>query len=153
MGGSAELPVKLELRYAIEAKRAEKGLEMPIIQDIHRRLPRELTMEEEERRQLRRERNKVAASRCRVKRKCHVKKLLKESDELTRANNSLQNEIEQLEYERNKLEGVIRNHVCEMNQSSSTTSPTNQSESSNDHGIEMAGNLIPRDTTRRCYGN
>ena len=34
-------------------------------------------MEEEERRQLRRERNKVAASRCRVKRKCHVKKLLK----------------------------------------------------------------------------
>lgn len=145
--------MKLELRYAIEAKRAEKGLEMPITQDIHRRLPRELTMEEEERRQLRRERNKVAASRCRVKRKCHVKRLLKESDELTRSNNSLQNEIEQLEYERNKLEGAIRNHVCEINQSSTTT-PTNQSESSNDHGMmEMAGNLVPHDMTRRCYGN
>lgn len=43
MDGSAELPVKLELRYAIEAKRAEKGLDMPIIQDIHRRLPREVS--------------------------------------------------------------------------------------------------------------
>ena len=43
IGGSAELPVKMELRYAIEAKRAEKGLEMPIIDEIHRRLPREVS--------------------------------------------------------------------------------------------------------------
>ena len=42
MVGPAELPVKLELRYAIEAKRAEKGLEMPITQNIHRRVPREV---------------------------------------------------------------------------------------------------------------
>jgi len=38
---AGELPVKLELRYAIEAKRAERGLQMPIIEEIHR-LPREV---------------------------------------------------------------------------------------------------------------
>lgn len=37
----------------------------------------QLTLEEEERRRIRRERNKIAASRCRVKRKHHVRKLIK----------------------------------------------------------------------------
>ena len=31
---AGEIPVKLELRYAIEAKRAEKGLDMPILEEI-----------------------------------------------------------------------------------------------------------------------
>lgn len=35
------MPVKLELRYAIEAKRAEKGLDMPVMDDVPRR-PREV---------------------------------------------------------------------------------------------------------------
>ena len=38
-GGGA---VKMELRYAIEAKRAEKGLDMPIIEQMHR-IPREVS--------------------------------------------------------------------------------------------------------------
>ncbi|XP_066928295.1 protein FosB-like [Clytia hemisphaerica] len=109
-GGGA---VKMELRYAIEAKRAGKGLDMPILEQMHR-LPKQLTIEEEERRRVRRERNKVAASRCRVKRKCHVRRLLKESDDLTKSNNSLQNEINKLEYEKQKLEGAIKNHACKM---------------------------------------
>ena len=37
-----DLPVKLELRYAIEAKRAEKGLDMPVIDEVPR-LPREVS--------------------------------------------------------------------------------------------------------------
>jgi len=109
-----DLPVKLELRYAIEAKRAEKGLDMPVIEEITK-LPRELTIEEEERRRVRRERNKVAASRCRVKRKHHVRKLLKESDDLVRANGSLEAIIDKLQEEKHKLEGAIRNHHCHLN--------------------------------------
>lgn len=38
-----DLPVKLELRYAIEAKRAEKGLDMPIIEEMPK-LPREVRL-------------------------------------------------------------------------------------------------------------
>lgn len=105
------MPVKLELRYAIEAKRAEKGLDMPVMDDVPRR-PRELTVEEEERRRVRRERNKVAASRCRVKRKHHVRKLLKESDDLSKSNNELENIIDKLKYEKNRLEEAIRGHLC-----------------------------------------
>ncbi|XP_004205502.1 cyclic AMP-dependent transcription factor ATF-3 [Hydra vulgaris] len=106
-----DLPVKLELRYAIEAKRAEKGLDMPVIEKLPR-VSRELTMEEEERRRVRRERNKVAALRCRVKRKSHVTKLIEETDDLHKANNQLENIIERLELEKHKLEEAIRLHSC-----------------------------------------
>jgi len=125
-----DIPVKLELRYAIEAKRAEKGLDMPIMDDIQR-LPRELTMEEEERRKVRRERNKVAASRCRVKRKCHVKRLLKESDDLMKSNTFLQDEIEKLQYEKQRLEGAIKSHACEVH---SLISPLRTSTDKRCHG-------------------
>lgn len=130
---TAEIPVKLELRYAIEAKRAEKGLDMPILDEIPR-LRRQLTVEEEERRRLRRERNKVAASRCRVKRKCHVKRLLKESDDLTKINTSLEDEIDKLQYEKQQLEGAIRNHVCKF------LPPSPESDGENQH-------------VKRCYGS
>ena len=108
---SPELPVKLELRYAIEAKRAEKGLEMPIIDDAAH-VSRQLTADEEERRRVRRERNKVAASRCRVKRKHHVRTLLKESDELSKSNSYLEAMIESLQNEKISLENVIGTHEC-----------------------------------------
>lgn len=40
-GGTA--PVKMELRYAIEAKRAEKGLQMPVVLEHNKRpIPREV---------------------------------------------------------------------------------------------------------------
>lgn len=106
-----DLPVKLELRYAIEAKRAEKGLDMPVMDEVPK-LSRQLTADEEERRRVRRERNKVAASRCRVKRKHHVRKLLKESDELTKSNNYLEAVIDKLQNEKLLLEKAIRTHDC-----------------------------------------
>jgi len=69
---------------------------------------------EEERRRLRRERNKVAASKCRNKRKEHIKSLMKESEELENRNSSLQNEINTLQSEIKQLESMLDSHRCSM---------------------------------------
>lgn len=107
-----DLPVKLELRYAIESRRTEKGLDMPATFQGRKRERPQLTMEEEERRMVRRQRNKVAASKCRVKRKNHVRILLKESDELIKSNNKLEAEIAQLRVEKDKLMEALKGHFC-----------------------------------------
>ncbi|XP_065056799.1 jun dimerization protein 2-like isoform X2 [Rhopilema esculentum] len=69
---------------------------------------------EEERRRVRRERNKVAASKCRNKRKEHIKHLMKESEELENRNSSLQNEINTLQSEIKQLESMLDSHRCSM---------------------------------------
>lgn len=66
-----------------------------------------------------------------------------ESDELTKANNSLNGEIERLEREKGKLEGAIQNHSCKQQQQHLLTSPVDM------EILEM----IPQDLMRRCYGN
>eukprot|EP00794_Sanderia_malayensis_P020120 gene20120-22092_t len=73
-----------------------------------------LTPEEEERRRVRRERNKVAASKCRNKRKEHIRHLMKESEELECKNSNLQNEINTLQSEIKQLESMLDSHRCNM---------------------------------------
>eukprot|EP00794_Sanderia_malayensis_P003230 gene3230-3710_t len=111
-----DLPVKLELRYAIESRRNERGLDMPVLYDKRKTAKPNLTYEEEEKRIIRRQRNKVAASKCRVKRKNHVKTLLEQSDELTRSNNQLEAEIAELRKEKDKLMEALRTHMCMKHQ-------------------------------------
>ncbi|KAL9954393.1 hypothetical protein ACROYT_G041925 [Oculina patagonica] len=111
----ADLPVKLELRYVIESKRAAHGLDCPTIDHRSKDLKKQqLTPDEEQRRKLRRERNKVAASKCRMKRKEHVNTLRKASDELEAANSQLESEIAYLTAEREQLEMMLDAHVCNM---------------------------------------
>ncbi|XP_065052896.1 cyclic AMP-dependent transcription factor ATF-3-like [Rhopilema esculentum] len=107
-----DLPVKLELRYAIESRRNEKGLDIPPTMVQPKKLRLQLTPEEEERRRVRRQRNKLAASKCRVKRKNHVRCLMKQSDDLTRANNKLEVEIAKLRHEKDKLMDALKAHLC-----------------------------------------
>ncbi|XP_074631655.1 cyclic AMP-dependent transcription factor ATF-3-like isoform X1 [Acropora palmata] len=119
----ADLPVKLELRYVIESKRAANGLECPKTdyrlrdaknQQVLLYILAFLTPDEEQRRKLRRERNKVAASKCRMKRKEHVTTLRKASEELEAANSQLESEIAYLTAEREQLEMMLDAHVCHM---------------------------------------
>ena len=66
--------------------------------------------EDEERRRRRRERNKVAATKCRHKKKEHVIQLNIESQTLESSNFNLKTELQQLEQERNHLITLLANH-------------------------------------------
>ncbi|XP_012536273.1 transcription factor kayak isoform X2 [Monomorium pharaonis] len=73
-----------------------------------------MTPEEEERRQIRRERNKMAAARCRKRRMDHTNALLEETEGLEQKKQSLQEEIDQLKQVKEELEFILDAHrqVC-----------------------------------------
>ncbi|XP_045120522.1 transcription factor kayak-like isoform X2 [Portunus trituberculatus] len=73
-----------------------------------------ITAEEEERRHLRRERNKLAAARCRKRRLDQTNMLQDETDELEEKKTELQTEIQLLQQQRDELEFLLATHkaVC-----------------------------------------
>ncbi|XP_024234282.1 fos-related antigen 2 [Oncorhynchus tshawytscha] len=74
----------------------------------------QLNPAEEERRRLRRERNKLAAAKCRNHRKELTDQLQGETDELEREQACLKTQVERLQEEREKLERMLVSHapVC-----------------------------------------
>ena len=66
--------------------------------------------EDDERRKKRRERNKVAATKCRHKKKEHVVRLNIESEKLESSNISLKGKLASLEAERNRLIDLLNSH-------------------------------------------
>lgn len=74
----------------------------------------QLSQEEEERRSLRRERNKLAAARCRKRRLDQTNMLQEETDDLEDRKSELQNEIQLLQQQRDELEFLLATHkaVC-----------------------------------------
>ncbi|XP_015120731.1 transcription factor kayak isoform X2 [Diachasma alloeum] len=79
-----------------------------------------MSPEEEERRQVRRERNKMAAARCRKRRMDHTNALLEETEGLEHKKQSLQDEIHQLQQAKDELEFILEAHraVCRLRSSS-----------------------------------
>jgi len=69
-----------------------------------------LTPEEEERRRVRRERNKMAAARCRKRRVDHTNQLLTETDGLEQKKQALQNELQELQGIKEELEFLLESH-------------------------------------------
>ncbi|XP_055524252.1 transcription factor kayak isoform X2 [Wyeomyia smithii] len=69
-----------------------------------------LTPEEEEKRRIRRERNKMAAARCRRRREDHTNELVDETDQLEKRKQALQDEIKQLQQEKEDLEFLLESH-------------------------------------------
>ncbi|XP_063594653.1 transcription factor kayak-like isoform X5 [Penaeus indicus] len=82
-----------------------------------------LSLEEEERRSLRRERNKLAAARCRKRRLDQTNTLQDETDELEEKKNGLQQEIQLLQQQRDELEFLLATHkaVCRRRQQMAST--------------------------------
>uniref|UniRef100_A0A182W602 BZIP domain-containing protein n=1 Tax=Anopheles minimus TaxID=112268 RepID=A0A182W602_9DIPT len=72
--------------------------------------PSNLTPEEEEKRRIRRERNKQAAARCRRRREDHTNELVDETDLLEKKRQSLTQEIQQLQQEKDDLEFLLDSH-------------------------------------------
>ncbi|XP_044304558.1 fos-related antigen 1 isoform X2 [Varanus komodoensis] len=81
-----------------------------------RRHSEHLTPEEEERRRLRRERNKLAAAKCRNRRKELTDTLQAETDELEAEQSGLRKEIAELQKQKERLELVLEAHrpVCKV---------------------------------------
>ncbi|XP_076463446.1 uncharacterized protein LOC143295707 isoform X2 [Babylonia areolata] len=70
-----------------------------------------LSPEEERRRAVRRERNKVAAAKCRQRRVDHTNCLVEETEKLEAEQNDLENEIQSLKQQRDQLEFILQAHV------------------------------------------
>uniref|UniRef100_A0A8C8VES9 FOS like 1, AP-1 transcription factor subunit n=1 Tax=Pelusios castaneus TaxID=367368 RepID=A0A8C8VES9_9SAUR len=88
---------------------------------IRRRHSEHTTPEEEERRRVRRERNKLAAAKCRNRRKELTDCLQMETDMLEEEKSSLQKEITELEKQKERLELILEAHrpVCKVQDESS----------------------------------
>lgn len=90
-----------------------------------RRNDEHLSQEEVERRKIRRERNKLAAAKCRNRRRELTDTLQSETDELEDAKSKLQKEIAELQKEKDKLELVLEAHrpICKIEDSDSDSDP------------------------------
>ncbi|XP_017263637.1 fos-related antigen 1a [Kryptolebias marmoratus] len=90
-----------------------------------RRNDEQLSHEELERRRLRRERNKLAAAKCRNRRRELTDSLQSETDELEDEKSRLQKEIDELKKEKEKLELVLEAHrpICKIEDSDSDSDP------------------------------
>ncbi|XP_014380428.1 fos-related antigen 2 isoform X4 [Alligator sinensis] len=75
-----------------------------------RRRDEQLSPEEEEKRRIRRERNKLAAAKCRNRRRELTEKLQAETEELEEEKSVLQKEIADLQKEKDKLEFMLVAH-------------------------------------------
>ncbi|KAL1253938.1 hypothetical protein QQF64_016167 [Cirrhinus molitorella] len=111
--------VKEELRYAIQNKRLSNGMstlntdracmnterpaELPVMK-------REVTPEEGDRKKRRRERNKIAAAKCRNKKKEKTDNLQKESEKLESINAELKAQIEELKNQKQQLVYMLNLH-------------------------------------------
>ncbi|CAK6964623.1 fos-related antigen 1a [Scomber scombrus] len=90
-----------------------------------RRSDDHLSREEAERRRIRRERNKLAAAKCRNRRRELTETLQSETDQLEDEKSVLQKEIANLQKEKEKLELVLEAHrpICKREDSDSDSDP------------------------------
>ncbi|XP_026214231.1 fos-related antigen 1a [Anabas testudineus] len=90
-----------------------------------RRNDEQLSQEELERRKIRRERNKLAAAKCRNRRRELTDSLQNETDELEDEKSRLQKEIADLQKEKDRLELVLEAHrpICKIEDSDSDSDP------------------------------
>uniref|UniRef100_A0A670HQE4 FOS like 2, AP-1 transcription factor subunit n=1 Tax=Podarcis muralis TaxID=64176 RepID=A0A670HQE4_PODMU len=91
-----------------------------------RRSGLQLSPEEEEKRRIRRERNKLAAAKCRNRRRELTEKLQAETEELEEEKSVLQKEIAELEKEKEKLRFMLMAHspMCKISPEERRTPPS-----------------------------
>ncbi|XP_072266083.1 fos-related antigen 2 isoform X2 [Pyxicephalus adspersus] len=92
-----------------------------------RRRDEQLSPEEEEKRRVRRERNKLAAAKCRNRRRELTEKLQAETEKLEQEKSGLQKEIAELQKEKDKLEFMLVAHspMCKIHPEERTSSTHN----------------------------
>merc|ERR1719376_746236 len=109
-----------------------------------------LSPEEAERRRVRRERNKLAAAKCRKRRMDHTAQLQEETDELESVQKEIHNEILSLQQQKEQLEFILQAHKVHCKRGIPFTPlpavfipPLTLSSGGDDGGLkdELAGNL------------
>nr|KAG5710740.1 hypothetical protein BaRGS_035142 [Batillaria attramentaria] len=87
-----------------------------------------LSPEEEERRRVRRERNKLAAAKCRQRRVDHTNTLVEETEKLEAEKSDLENEIHTLQQQKDQLEFILQAHVpiCKVDPSASSSNSSSR---------------------------
>lgn len=88
----------------------------------------ELTPEEYEKRRLRRERNKMAALRCRQRRRERIEELEQETAKIEGENSKQQSEIQRLQQQVKELQKMLKEHQC-LKPIDSNASPPQESTS------------------------
>lgn len=107
--GSVTPLIKEELRCTIQKKRLSSGQdELEVTYEEPE--PSKLSADDELKRIRRRERNRLAAQRCRSKRKVKADSLNAETEQLERANSRLRDEIADLERQLSDLRSMINRH-------------------------------------------
>lgn len=117
--------IKAGLKLSIEQKRkhqsdGEELLDLDKIKRIkksdcsenedEKQLTNGLTPEDEERRRRRRERNKIAATKCRLKKRERTANLITESETLETQNIELKSQLQELEKQRFELANMLTSH-------------------------------------------
>ncbi|XP_047534234.1 activating transcription factor 3 [Vanessa atalanta] len=132
--------IKAGLKLSIESKRKMSGSDTDggfkrlkkeesddDYDSSHTQAPKnELTPEDEERRRRRRERNKIAATKCRMKKRERTVNLVNESEVLETQNIDLKAQLKDLEVQKRQLIDMLSLHAasCVKNNSNARTSPS-----------------------------
>lgn len=109
--------IKEGLRVTIQTKRMAQGKHL-IQPEYVKQSQESLTPEDEERRKRRRERNKLAATKCRNKKKERTQWLAVESTHLETDNSALKKEIQELQKKKSYLMELLQCHHCSVPQRS-----------------------------------
>ncbi|XP_050300507.1 activating transcription factor 3 [Anthonomus grandis grandis] len=102
----------------VSRKRFKRNIECSESEeDKIKREPSGLTPEDEERRRRRRERNKIAATKCRLKKRERTANLIHESETLETQNVDLKNQLQELKNQERMLMDVLSSHrpQCQHN--------------------------------------
>lgn len=115
-----------------------------------RRTDEHLSHEELERRRIRRERNKLAAAKCRNRRRELTDTLQNETDQLEDEKSRLQKEIAELQKEKDKLELVLEAHrpICKIEDSDSDSDPQPSMSTFGGIKIELVDSSVPGPSTK-----
>jgi len=120
----------LHARHVAQAQSSGYPYYMPEYTAGGRRKRRdfELSPEDYEKRRLRRERNKLAALRCRTRRRERIDNLEQETAEIEQQNASVENEISDLQKQVDDLQSLLKQHKCtkKINLNDSTQSKVDE---------------------------
>ncbi|XP_047209762.1 fos-related antigen 1a [Girardinichthys multiradiatus] len=120
-----------------------------------RRNDEQLSYEEIERRRVRRERNKLAAAKCRNRRRELTDTLQNETDQLEGDKSRLQKEIAELQKQKEKLELVLEAHrpICKIEDSDSDSDPSPSLSSLAAIKLEPEESNVPGPSTKKPLKN
>ncbi|XP_072031049.1 uncharacterized protein [Amphiura filiformis] len=86
----------------------------------------ELSPEEREKRRVRRDRNKLAAAKCRQRRVDHTNTLVEETEDWEEKNATLEQEITKLQQQKEQLEFILEAHKAMCSHDTKSNKPCNQ---------------------------